>query len=198
LQLSAVRGAYYGKGFSRFVEPLFHSYPHNSNNFSIYFALDRIGLYKDGKVLEARVGLTDMEKIADNLVELLGRVEEKVKIASDIALSSDDDILINKIELNDLLKANERLDKIIKQQSGELIKEKNILHDFFMNAPATFSILKGPEHIIELANPDYIELVGGNDPTGKTMREAFPECSFSLHTTLKSTYLFSILNHPKK
>lgn len=53
--------------------------------------------------------------------------------------------------------------------------EMKTLHNFFMQAPAVFAILKGPEHVFELANPAYVELIGNRNPVGKTVREALPE-----------------------
>ncbi len=53
--------------------------------------------------------------------------------------------------------------------------ERRLLHDFFMEAPAIFCVLRGPEHIFEIANPLYLELVGNRNIKGKTVREALPE-----------------------
>jgi PAS domain S-box-containing protein len=44
-----------------------------------------------------------------------------------------------------------------------------------MQAPAIFVILRGPEHIFELVNPLYYDLVGNRQLIGKTVREALPE-----------------------
>ena len=53
--------------------------------------------------------------------------------------------------------------------------ERKLLHDFFMEAPAIFCVLRGPEHIFEIANPLYLELVGNREIIGKTVRDALPE-----------------------
>ena len=53
--------------------------------------------------------------------------------------------------------------------------ERKLLHDFFMEAPAIFCVLRGPEHIFEIANPFYLELVGDREIIGKTVRDALPE-----------------------
>ncbi|MDT0646295.1 PAS domain S-box protein [Zunongwangia sp. F260] len=56
--------------------------------------------------------------------------------------------------------------------------EKNDLenfHDIFSQAPAMICILRGPEHIFELANDNYFQLVGNREILGKTVREALPE-----------------------
>lgn len=53
-------------------------------------------------------------------------------------------------------------------------KQRQLLLDFFHDAPAILAIFKGPEHICELANPQYIHLVGQDDPVGKSVHELFP------------------------
>ena len=49
------------------------------------------------------------------------------------------------------------------------------LQDLFMDAPAIICVLHGPQHIYELANPLYMQVVGHKDIIGKTVREASPE-----------------------
>ncbi len=49
------------------------------------------------------------------------------------------------------------------------------LAQMFNNAPAFIAVLTGPEHIFELANPNYLQLVHHRDLIGKTAREAVPE-----------------------
>ncbi len=70
---------------------------------------------------------------------------------------------------------NEQLHRKIQAQFDELLEERQMLHDFFMQAPATLAILKGAKHIFELANPTFIQLFGGRSVVGKTIREALPE-----------------------
>lgn len=45
----------------------------------------------------------------------------------------------------------------------------------FEQAPVAIAILRGPEHMFELANPLYLDLVGKRDLIGKTVRAALPE-----------------------
>lgn len=52
------------------------------------------------------------------------------------------------------------------------------LHDFLMQAPAAIAILRGPEHVYELANPLYLQIIGRRDESGilgKSIRQALPE-----------------------
>jgi signal transduction histidine kinase len=46
--------------------------------------------------------------------------------------------------------------------------------NLLMQAPIATALLTGPEHVFQLANPLYCEIVGRN-PAGKSFREAFPE-----------------------
>jgi PAS domain S-box-containing protein len=58
---------------------------------------------------------------------------------------------------------------------GELQQQRERLADLFQQAPAFFAVLRGPEHIFEMINPLYQELVGQRDLIGKSIREALPE-----------------------
>ncbi len=134
-----------------------------------------VALYKEGKVEEARKGLILMEKIADHLVGLLTLVEHKLSIALPPVNNTIEELEKNRKELKELFKANEELDKKIQEQSGALIHERLLLRNFFMQAPASFCILKGPQHIYELANEGYSQITGKKNVIGKTVREVFPE-----------------------
>ena len=45
----------------------------------------------------------------------------------------------------------------------------------FTHAPVAIAVLRGPDHVYELTNGQYIEIVGGRDLIGKSIREALPE-----------------------
>ena len=53
--------------------------------------------------------------------------------------------------------------------------ERQRLNEVFMQAPAAIAVLEGPEHIFTVANPLYVELVGGRDVAGQPVRAALPE-----------------------
>jgi PAS domain S-box-containing protein len=53
--------------------------------------------------------------------------------------------------------------------------ERAHLASIFVQAPAFIATLRGPEHVFELANPQYYQLVGHREILGKTAREALPE-----------------------
>ena len=53
--------------------------------------------------------------------------------------------------------------------------QRRQLADIFEQAPAAIAILRGPEHVYELANPAYVALIGFRDVLNKPVREALPE-----------------------
>ncbi len=54
--------------------------------------------------------------------------------------------------------------------------ERKRLLELFAQAPAGIAVFRGPEHIFELINPAYLQLVGERTETiGKPVREIFPE-----------------------
>lgn len=55
------------------------------------------------------------------------------------------------------------------------VAERERLRQMFDQAPDFMAMLHGPEHIMELANPAYLKLVGRTDIIGKPAREALPE-----------------------
>jgi signal transduction histidine kinase/DNA-binding response OmpR family regulator len=62
------------------------------------------------------------------------------------------------------------------QLLSQLESEKTRLAEIFTHAPAFIASLRGPEHILELANAQFYDLIGNKrDIIGLTAREAFPE-----------------------
>ncbi len=53
--------------------------------------------------------------------------------------------------------------------------ERQWFHDLYSQAPSCMGILKGPNHIYELANPLYLQLIGKSEIIGKTVKEVLPE-----------------------
>ncbi|WP_201859320.1 PAS domain-containing sensor histidine kinase [Microvirga soli] len=57
-----------------------------------------------------------------------------------------------------------------------LREEQDRLRELFKQAPGFMAMLRGREHVFELVNDAYLQLVGHRrDITGKTVREALPE-----------------------
>lgn len=73
---------------------------------------------------------------------------------------------------------------VTKRQRNEaererLLQEVQMAHktmaDVFKQAPAFMCILRGPEHLFEITNDRYLQLVGSRQLVGKTVKEALPE-----------------------
>jgi PAS domain S-box-containing protein len=57
----------------------------------------------------------------------------------------------------------------------QLAAESERLRQLFRQAPGFMAVLRGPDHVFELTNAAYLELVGQRDLVGKPVREALPE-----------------------
>lgn len=68
-------------------------------------------------------------------------------------------------------------------------QEKKRFHDLYEKAPSGMGILKGPNHIYELANPPYLKIIGKHDENviGKTVKEILPE--------LEAQGIYELLDH---
>lgn len=64
--------------------------------------------------------------------------------------------------------------------------ERQRFHDLYSQAPSCMGILKGPNHVYELANPLYLQLIDKKDIIGKSVLEVLPE--------LKDQGIFEILD----
>lgn len=64
--------------------------------------------------------------------------------------------------------------------------ERQRFLDLYSQAPSCMGILKGSDHIYEMANPLYLTLIGKKDIIGKTVKEVLPE--------LKEQGIFEILD----
>ncbi len=56
-----------------------------------------------------------------------------------------------------------------------LVAEGERLRELFRQAPGFFYVWRGPEHVFEMANDAYYQLIGRRDIIGKPAREALPE-----------------------
>ncbi|REG82495.1 PAS domain S-box protein [Algoriphagus antarcticus] len=53
--------------------------------------------------------------------------------------------------------------------------ERDQFYDMFLKAPSAIGMLKGANHVFEMANPLYLQLTGKKDIIGKTVAEVLPE-----------------------
>ena len=60
---------------------------------------------------------------------------------------------------------------------AQVEQEKQRLQQLFMEAPAMIAVLRGPNHVFEMANPSYLRSVGrpAHSVVGKPLMEALPE-----------------------
>ena len=63
----------------------------------------------------------------------------------------------------------------VQQDNLRLETERNRLLDMFMQAPGFVVVLSGPDHVFQMHNGAYAQLIGHRDITGKPVREALPE-----------------------
>jgi PAS domain S-box-containing protein len=56
-----------------------------------------------------------------------------------------------------------------------LSKEREYLRTLFAQAPSFMAVLRGPQHIFDLANEAYLAIVGRPDIIGKALADALPE-----------------------
>ena len=54
-------------------------------------------------------------------------------------------------------------------------EENERLVTLFEQAPGIIAVLRGPQHVFEITNKSYLELIGRENLVGKTAREALPE-----------------------
>jgi PAS domain S-box-containing protein len=57
----------------------------------------------------------------------------------------------------------------------ERVSEAERLRQLFDQSPSFMAMVRSPEHIFEIMNASYLQLVGHRDLIGKTVREALPE-----------------------
>jgi PAS domain S-box-containing protein len=55
------------------------------------------------------------------------------------------------------------------------VAERERLTQLFDQAPGFMAMLRGPEHVFELVNAAYLQLIGHRDVIGKPVRDALPE-----------------------
>ena len=53
--------------------------------------------------------------------------------------------------------------------------EVDRLREFFQQAPGAIALLRGCDHVFELANPAYMRLIGNRDPLGQRVESVLPE-----------------------
>jgi PAS domain S-box-containing protein len=65
--------------------------------------------------------------------------------------------------------------EVVRSTADEQINYRKLLNEVLSEAPAMICTIKGPEHVFEVANDKYLQLVGDRNIIGKSVREALPE-----------------------
>lgn len=63
----------------------------------------------------------------------------------------------------------------VQQSNRRLEIERRRLTDLFMQAPGFVAVLSGPDHVFQMINHAYAQMVGHRDVAGRPLREALPE-----------------------
>lgn len=63
----------------------------------------------------------------------------------------------------------------VQEENRSLASERHHLREIFRQAPGFVAVLRGAEHVFELANDAYLQLVDRDDIVGIPIREALPE-----------------------
>lgn len=72
------------------------------------------------------------------------------------------------------------LEQLNRQLSSEVelrTAERDRMRDLFQQAPSFMCILSGPDHVFELVNDAYLQLVGSRELIGMSVRNALPDVS---------------------
>jgi two-component system CheB/CheR fusion protein len=67
------------------------------------------------------------------------------------------------------------IEKLNAERASAVLKKHEKLHNFLMESPALFAILRGPGHVFEFANSMYLEFTGNKDLVGKAVVDVMPE-----------------------
>lgn len=64
---------------------------------------------------------------------------------------------------------------ILIKEDTNTITERQGFYSLFLQAPSCMGILKGPDHVFEMANPLFLKLIGKKDIIGKSVKDVLPE-----------------------
>ncbi|HZI04882.1 MAG TPA: PAS domain-containing protein, partial [Archangium sp.] len=97
----------------------------------------------------------------------LHRLQQTVRA---VQASRDPDASLARMEAGVLHRAH-----LVQETNKLLDNERRLLRRLFEQAPGFVAFLRGREHVFELVNPAYYQLVGHREILGKPVRQALPE-----------------------
>lgn len=80
-----------------------------------------------------------------------------------------------KADLESLNRTLQQEAEAARDANRRLGEERALLRSLFQQAPSFMAVLRGPQHVFELANQHYIDLVGGRELLGLPIDQALPE-----------------------
>ena len=126
--------------------------------------LDGLGLLREVRA--------DPELASTPVIMLSARAGEEARLEG--LAAGADDYLVKPFSARDLIArvgaqlVKARVRTVEQEHSRRLV-------NVFTNAPVAIAILRGAEHVYELANAPYLQLVGGREVIGRPIRLALPE-----------------------
>lgn len=152
-----------------------------NKNFSREFKLDETQ-FKDLSFFEFNNGRFDVEELRGILEDIIKTGEPVKSLPVNIfrEFTVERTYLINASNLETPAGDNVILLSFKKKKAVSPIAkgEKQFLrifNDILSQAPAYICTLRGPEHIFEVANENYLQLVGNREILGKPVKEVLPE-----------------------
>jgi signal transduction histidine kinase/DNA-binding response OmpR family regulator len=71
--------------------------------------------------------------------------------------------------------ARRQVEGALREVNLQLSRQSERLSQMFEQAPSFMALLRGPDHVFELANPVFLDLIGHRDILGKPVADAMPE-----------------------
>ena len=75
----------------------------------------------------------------------------------------------------EMARSRHQAEDALRALNDQLAREAERLNQMFEQAPTLMAVLRGPQHVFEFANPEYMRLVGDRPLIGKPLRTAMPE-----------------------
>ncbi|MBB3035465.1 sensor histidine kinase [Alteriqipengyuania lutimaris] len=116
-----------------------------------------------------------------------GSMEARYWSATHTPLKDDDGtlryILQHTVDVTELQKLRKLRDEVgvvrraeaIQARNRDLARESRRLLEFFQQAPGFVAVLGGDDHVFQMTNAAYLDLVGRSELVGRSVRDALPE-----------------------
>ena len=118
------------------------------------------------RVMETGEGLSTFDQMLP--MERGGRIHETYWNYSLTPIRGEDGSIVGLFN-----QGHETTDRVLAERRS--VAERERLRRMFDQAPGFMAMLQGPDHIFELTNAAYMQLIGHRDVIGKPVRDALPE-----------------------